>query len=85
MELEDETNLMAPQPGQLSIVHPCDVISVYEGSSRSGLVQGADYVEQRSLPGARGSHDHYELPFVDGQANASEGMDRRLSQLVGFL
>ncbi len=35
MELEDETYLMASQPRQLSIVHLRNVLSVYEGSSRS--------------------------------------------------
>ena len=46
MELEYEAYLVPSQLRQLPIIHSGDILTIYEGSTSTGLVQSSDYVEK---------------------------------------
>jgi len=85
MELEDKPDLVPSELCQLSITHSSDILTVHQGTTRTWLVQGPDYVEESRLAGPRGPHYHHELTLQEFQRNSAECIYRDPSQLVALL
>ena len=85
MELENEADLVPSKLRQLPIIHSSDILTVHQGSARTGLVESSDYVEKSRLAGPRGPHYHHELTLQEFQRYSAERIYRDLSQPVDLL
>jgi hypothetical protein len=88
--LEDESNLLVPDPRQLVVVHRRDFLGVQQVAALRRRVEAANQVHQRRLPGSGRSHDGDILAALDSDRDAPEGVDLLpahdigLPQIAGF-
>ena len=85
MELEYEAYLVPSQLRQLPFTHSGDILTIYEGSTSTGLVQCSNNVEKSRFTRPRGSHYHHELSLHEFQRYATECVYGNLSQPVALL
>src|SRR5262249_59368446 len=72
-ELEDEADVIAPEPGQLRLAQAAEVGPTHGYAAGARLVKPGDEVEERGLAAARRSHDGRELAALDRQRHAVQG------------
>src|ERR1035438_9439485 len=73
-ELEDESDLPAPQTRQRVIVESIQIDTIDQNRTFGGPVQPADDVQESRLSTARRSHDGDHLASCDVQRNALQGL-----------
>ena len=74
-ELEDEPDLVAPQPGELLVVQADDLGAVDLDRSRGGLVETGEDVHERRLPRAGRAHDRRELALRELGRDSAQRID----------
>ena len=70
VRLKDETDFAAPEGGELLFVHLEYIFSVNFECSAVGARQGAEYLEQGSLPGSGGSDYRDHFAFLCAETHA---------------
>jgi len=73
--LEDEADLAAPQPGQLSVIQAPGRDTVDAHLARGGLIHGAGQVEQRGLAATAAADQRDELARADLKRDAPQRLD----------
>jgi hypothetical protein len=71
--LEDEADLLGPQVAQSVVAERRDVGVADPDAPGGRVVEAADQVEERRLPGAGGPRDGEELARLDGKRDAAQG------------
>ena len=71
--LEDEPDLLVPDPGQLVVVHLADLLAVQQVAALARRVEAADQVHQRGLARPRRPHDGHVLAALDAQMTPRAG------------
>jgi hypothetical protein len=82
--LEDETDLLVADAGELVVVELGDVVAVEPVAALGGAVEAADEVHERGFAGAGGTHDGDVLVVADADVDAAEGIDDLVAHLIGL-
>ncbi len=83
-DLEDETDLLVPDVGQIVLAHGADQLPIEDvGAFRWG-VQAADEVHERGFPGPGRPHNGHEFVAGDGEGDPAESLHFLLFEIVGF-
>ncbi len=69
--LEDETDLMAAQQGELVVVHAGQILAVEHDVSASGRIKSGQRVHQRGFARAGGAHDDGEFSLFEGDIDVT--------------
>jgi hypothetical protein len=69
--LEDETDLLVANSGELAVVHRRDELAVQPVFAVIGRIEAADHVHQRGLTGTRRTHDRDVLATVHREIHAA--------------
>src|SRR3990172_8438040 len=70
--LEDETDLLIPDVGELVLAELVDLLAVEEVRAARGIVEAAEDIHQRRLPRARGAHDGDHLAACNLEVDPGE-------------
>ena len=82
--LEDEPDLLVPDPRQLVVVHLAHLLVVQQVAALRRRVEAADEVHERRLARPGRAHDRDVFAALDGDGHAPEGMDLLRAHLVGL-
>ena len=82
--LEDEADVSAAEHRQVTLFHRKNIFSVNEHLPRSGSVQRADHIQQRTFAGTRLTDNRNKLTFGDGEGGVFQSMNRSLAGPVCF-
>src|SRR6056297_172274 len=82
--LEDETDLGAPELGDLLVVERGEVGVADERGTRRQRVEPGQAVQQRRLAGTRRSHDRAELARLERHGDTVEGVNLGVADAVGL-
>ena len=69
--LEDETDLMAAQQGELVVVHAGQILAVEHDVSASGRIKSGQRVHQRGFARAGRAHDDGEFSLFEGDIDVT--------------
>src|SRR5262249_10812026 len=73
--LEDDPDLLAAEAHALVLGHGGEVSAVDDDAARAGLVQRTEQVDERGLPGSRGTHHAQPLPGADREIDRVERLE----------
>ena len=76
--LEDEADLLGPQPRQLAVAQPRRVDSTDPDHAAAGPLQRPDDVQERGLARPGGPDDRHQLAAPDGEGHPPQRGHRRL-------
>jgi hypothetical protein len=79
--LEDKADARGPQGRELPIVQEGHVEAGEQHAAIGRPVQRAHQVQQRGLARPGRAYDGKKLPLADGEADASQGLHRRLDRV----
>lgn len=82
--LEDETDMLIPNPREVLLVHAADELALEFQGSGSRPVQATEDVHQRALPTSGCTGDAHERSRIDAQVHAGQRVHDRLAHLVFF-
>ncbi len=82
VELEDETDVIPPEPGLLASRQARDLVARQPDLAGGRFVEGPQHVEQSGLPGTRRPGQDGEIAPLDLQVHCLEGADGHGTLLV---
>ena len=82
VRLEDEAEKPAADLGKLIVVHDGDVFVAEIVLAARGPIEATEHVEQRRFARAGRAHEGDEIPFLDGETDAAQGVDRHRFEVV---
>src|SRR5690606_10710218 len=83
--LEDESQVVAAQQGELVVGEVGDIESAEVVASGGGRIQAADDVHGGGFAGAAGAHDGDKFAVIDAEVDAVEGTDFGVAAAVDFV
>ena len=78
-ELEDESDLVAPDPGQVVVDNPATRLAVDADLAGGRVIEAADQIEQRRLAGSGRTDDRHHLASIDTKVDIVERSDAPLA------
>ena len=89
VELEDEADLVQPQPAQVAL-QPAVVVDhlvIQADAAATRLGDGADHVQERALAGAARAKQPHDLARIDVEADGTQRVDpgRAAAEMLGDL
>ncbi len=82
VQLEDETDLLPAQLGEITIRKPRDLARVEKNFARVGAIERAEEMQERALPRPRRSDDADDLALLNLEIDAPKYVDARGPEVV---
>ena len=85
VELKYEPDVPVPKRRQRVRLHRLEILIADPDGPLVDRIESAEHVQQRALPHTRGADDRDHLSFVDGEIEAAQHLQTRISDEVAFV